>query len=84
MNIGKNVFLRSLRERNGEELLKLLRGLGGEWVVSSTIFGCALGHSKIFLRRRRGKSGGITCNYCFGNEEAKKIKSEIKELLRKL
>jgi hypothetical protein len=37
---GKNDFLKLLQEKDGEELLRLLRGLGGEWVVQSSPFGC--------------------------------------------
>jgi hypothetical protein len=65
-----------------EELLKLLNSLGGEWIVSSTPFGCAFGNSKIYLRKKRGKSGGIIYSDCLPDEEVKKIKNSLKKQIR--
>jgi len=83
MKFGKNDFLRFLQEKDGEELLRLLRGLGGEWVVQSSPFGCPEGFSKISLKRKRNRSGGITCSYCFTNQETEKIKGQIRQLLKR-
>ena len=82
LKLGKKEFLRLLQEKDGEELLRLLYGLGGEWVVQSSPFGCHEGFSKISLKRKKGRSGGITCFYCFPNKETEKIKSQIRELLK--
>jgi len=65
-----------------EELSKLLSSLGGEWVVSSSPFGCVQGSSKIYLRRKRGRSGGIVYSNCLPDEEVNKIKKQLKEQLR--
>jgi hypothetical protein len=62
-----------------EELLRLLRDLGGDWIVSSSPFGCIPGSSKIYLRRKRGRSGGIIYSDCLPDEEVKKIKKQLKE-----
>jgi hypothetical protein len=81
MKLGKNEFLRLLQEKDGKGFLRLLRVLGGEWVVQSSPFGCREGFSKISLRRKKSRSGGITCSYCFPNQKAEEIKSQIRELL---
>jgi len=67
-----------------EELSKLLRSSGGEWVVSSSPFGCIPGNSKIYLRRKKGISGGITYSDCLPDEEVKEIKKQLKEQLRQI
>jgi hypothetical protein len=82
VKLGKDQFLRLLQEKDAEGLFKLLRGLGGEWVVQSNPFRCLAGFSKISLKRKRGRSGGITCSYCFPDYEAEKIKNQIRELLK--
>lgn len=83
IKIGKNDFLRFLLEKNGEDLLRLLGGLRGEWVVQSSPSGCKKGFSKVSLKRKTGRSGGIACSYCFPDEETKKIKNQIRELLKR-
>lgn len=77
--IGKEEFLGRV-----QEFLKISHTLDEEWVVSSTPFGCRLGCSKIYLRRKRGKLNLRVhiCSRCLRNEEVKRIKSQIRELLR--
>jgi len=65
-----------------EELDRLLRFSGGEWIVSSTPFGCPLGQSKIYLRRRIGRSGGLQISECLPNDEAKRLKDDLRGYLR--
>jgi len=67
---------------NKEQLSRLLSSLGGEWVVSSTIIGCPQGQSQVYLRRKRGKSGGLKISECLLNDEAEKLKDEVREYLR--
>ena len=67
---------------NKEELLRLLRFSGGEWIVSSTPFGCRPGQSKVYLRRKIGKSGGFEISECLPNDEVERLKEELREYLR--
>jgi len=81
MEFGKEEFLRLVKEA-----VETFRTLGGKWVVSSTPFGCKSGYSKIFLRRKRDEPSSVRVHIrskCLPNEEVKKIKSQIRELLRK-
>jgi len=73
-----------------EELLGLLRRLGGEWIVSSTPFGCPEGYSKVYLRRRKIKRAWsslkvrLPMSECLPNEEAEGLKRKMREQLRKV
>lgn len=74
--------MKKLLRVDKEELTRLLSLLGGEWIVSSTIFGCPEGQSKVYLKRKVGKSGGLTISECLPNDEAKRLKDELREYLR--
>lgn len=69
----------------GKELLRLLKTLEGDWIVSSTPFGCAEGHSKVFLRRRKIVKGWqnvrikLPMSECLPNEQAEELKRQIRE-----
>lgn len=65
-----------------EELLRLLRLSGGEWIVSSTPFGCPPEQSKVYLRRKVGKSGGYQISECLSNDEVKRLKDQLRQYLR--
>jgi len=66
-----------------EELERILRVLDGEWVVSSSIWGCPVGQSKVYLKRKVGKSGGLKISDCIPNDEAERLKHEVREYLRR-
>lgn len=66
-----------------EELFRLLRFSGGEWIASSTPFGCPPGQSKVYLRRKVGKSGGWQISECLPDDEVEKLKGELREFLRR-
>jgi len=66
-----------------QELIRLLRLLGGEWIISSTFFGCRPGHSKVYLKRKLGKSGGLKISECLPNDEVKRLKDELREYLKR-
>jgi hypothetical protein len=65
-----------------EELERLLRFSDGEWVVSSNIWGCPVGQSNVYLKRKVGKLGGLKISECIPNDEAKRLKHELREYLR--
>lgn len=67
---------------NKEELLRLLRFMGGEWIVSSTPFGCPPEQSKVYLRRKIGKSGGWEISECLPDDEVERLKDELRGYLR--
>ena len=82
MEFGKEDFLRLVKES-----IETFRTLSGEWVVSSTPFGCKFGYSKVYLRRKRDEPSSVRvhiCSRCLPDEEVKKIKSQIRGLLRNL
>lgn len=78
MKYDKEDFLNYVKALLKDKLIS-----GKEWQVNSTDAGCKTGYSKVYLRRKRGRSGGHTSKCCFPDEEAKKIKSQIRELLRR-
>lgn len=68
-----------------KEFLNLLKQ--GDYIVSSTPFGCQEGDSKIIIRRKTGKSVNVVpvpeeYSKCRTNAEIKKLKQEIKEELK--
>lgn len=71
-----------------EELLRLLQTLKGDWIVSSTPFGCPEGHSKVFLRRRKIDKAWqsvrvkLPMSVCLPNEKAEELKRQIREEIR--
>jgi len=65
-----------------QEVVGLLRILGGEWIISSSFFGCPQGYSKVYLKRKTGKSGGLKISECLPNGEVKKLKDELREHLK--
>ena len=80
MDFGKEEFLRLVKGA-----LETFRTLGGKWVVSSSPFGCKSGYSKIYLRRKRDEPSSVRVHIrskCLPNEEVKKMKNQIRELLR--
>jgi hypothetical protein len=66
-----------------ELFLKITQSKGEDWVAQTTIFGCPEGQSKIYLRRRRGKSGGFKIYECLPTEEARHCAKQIREQLKK-
>lgn len=66
-----------------EELERILRVLDGEWIVSSNIWGCPVGQTKVYLKRKVGKSGGLKISDCIPNDEAERLKHEVREYLRR-
>jgi len=66
-----------------EELESILKLLDGKWVVSSNILGCPVGQSKVYLKRKVGKSGGLKISECIPNDEAERLKREVREYLRR-
>ena len=66
-----------------EKLERFLRFTDGEWIVSSSIWGCPVGQSKVYLRRKVGKSGGLKISECIANEEAERLKHELREYIRR-
>lgn len=53
MDLGKEEFLNSVKA------IETLKKMGGEWQVSSSPFGCKLGYSKVYLRRKRNKPSSL-------------------------
>ena len=81
MDLGKEEFLNSVKA------IETLRKLGGEWQVSSSPFGCKLGYSKVYLRRKRNKPSSLRVHIhtvCLSDEEADRLKSQIRTILRKM
>ena len=89
---------RVARQVTKEELLEIVWKLptvspfGARWQVSSNPEGCPEGDTKVYLRRKRVKSpweGGklrvrnFMCE-CLSDEEAEKLKKEIRRQLEKL
>jgi len=64
-----------------EELVRLLSG--GEWVISSTIIGCPPRQSQVYLKRKVGKSGGLKISGCIPNDEAERLKDELREFVKR-
>lgn len=70
-----------------KELGRLLSRLGGEYVVSSTPFGCPEGYSKVYLRRKRATKPWeslkvrLPMSGCLPNEEVKELKKKIRSQL---
>jgi len=71
-----------------KELLGLLSRLGGEYVVSSTPFGCPEGYSKVYLRRKQVTKAWeslkvtLPMSECLLNHEAEELKKEIRRQLK--
>jgi len=65
-----------------KNLERFLRFTDNKWIVSSNIWGCPEGQSKVYLRRKVGKSGGLQISGCIANEEAKRLKHELREYIR--
>jgi hypothetical protein len=81
MEFGEEAFIRHVKEA-----VNTLSPLGGKWIVSSTPFGCKPDYSKIYLRRKRDRPSSLRVHLrskCLPNEEAKRIKSQIRKLLKK-
>lgn len=69
-----------------KEFLELLKK--GDYVISSTPFGCEEGSSKIVVRRKEGKSVTVVpipdeFSKCRTHAEIRKLKQEIKEELKR-
>ena len=79
MELGKEDFLRKVKES-----IETFRTLGGEWVVSSTPFGCKFGYSKVYLRRKKDEPSSVRLHIhtgCLPNEEIKQLKNQIRRLI---
>jgi hypothetical protein len=66
-----------------EPFLKITQSKGEDWVVQTHPNGCHKGYSKIYLRRKKGKSGGFKISGCLPTEEARQRAKQIREQLRK-
>ncbi len=69
-------------EKNG--FIELLKS--GDYIVSSTPFGCREGYSKIVVRKKKGKSVNVVpipdeYSRCKADAEIEKLKRDIKESL---
>jgi hypothetical protein len=54
-------------------------------IISSHPNGCPDGHSKVYIRLRKGKSGGVVISRgseCMPDSEAEKYKKTIRSLIR--
>ena len=65
-----------------EDILKIIHTARGGWIVSSSPFGCIAGYSKVFLRRKIGRSGGLKLTNCIPDDKAKELKRKVKRALR--
>ena len=57
---------------------------GKDWFTETTIWSCPKGYSKIYLRRKKGRSGrSPILTECLPSEEAKQQVKQINEQLKK-
>ena len=67
---------------NKEQLSRLLSSLGGKWVVSSTAIWVSSRTTPSLSKKKTWKIGRFEDFRCLLNDEAERLKDEVREYLR--